>query len=157
MGLTTPEEIRFGRGVLTQLRRLMIAAYPREGCALLLGVASQGTGPKAGALWTLDRVWPCCNVWMPPQERLRRFALDPREQLLAQRWGRQRQLLLLGTAHSHPQGQPQPSATDRALAYTPSLQVILAPGDGWLPRPWWLDGTPDGAPEALPLPWSLDG
>ena len=156
MGLATPDQIRFGRGALTQLRRLMIAAYPIEGCALLLGVAVLNPGEAGCSLWHLQRVWPCCNVWMPPQERLRRFAIDPREQLLAQRWGRQRQLLLLGTAHSHPRGQPEPSSTDLALAFAPALQVILAPGDGWLPRPWWLEGTPEGAPAARPLPWSLE-
>lgn len=151
-----PELIRLRRGALTQLRRVLITALPGEGCALLLGVSPPAPMAPAALSWRVERIWPCCNVWMPPAERLHRFAIDPREQLLAQRWARQRGLTVLGSAHSHPQGQPVPSATDLVLAFTPALQLILSPADGWLPQAWWLEGTPDGAAGASPLSWCLE-
>ena len=52
--------------------------------------------------WQVERIWPCLNGWQPMGERSRRFAIDPREQLLAQKWGRARALTVLGAAHSHP-------------------------------------------------------
>ncbi|MEI8252140.1 MAG: M67 family metallopeptidase [Synechococcus sp. ELA057] len=142
--------------MLTQLRRTLVAALPEEGCALLLGEPLPQPSFAVGSQWRLTRIWPCRNSWMPQQERFRRFALDPREQLLAQRWARQRGLAVLGSAHSHPRGQPRPSGTDLALAYTPALQLILAPADGWRPRAWWLEATPAGPAAAIAVPCRLD-
>ncbi|MFM7464792.1 MAG: Mov34/MPN/PAD-1 family protein, partial [Cyanobium sp.] len=70
-----PEEICLSRKALTVLHRVLQAAAPDEGCALLLG-------PR----WHVRQVWPCRNVWLPKEERHRRFSIDPREQLLAQKW-----------------------------------------------------------------------
>ena len=114
----SPEEIRIGRQALTVLRADLSRALPLEGCALLLGLTQ---GPS----WTIRQIWPCCNVWEPAPERYRRFAIDPREQLTAQRWGRQRGWTVLGSAHSHPLSAPMPSAIDRQLAFVPTLMLIL--------------------------------
>lgn len=128
-----PDEIFFGRKVLTVLGRVMQAAAPEEGCGLLLG-------PR----WTVSRLWPCCNVWTPAEDRRCRFAIDPREQLLAQKWARQRGWLVLGSLHSHPEGDPVPSATDRTFAVPPALLVIQ--GASALAC-WWL--PEEGEPRRL--------
>lgn len=128
-----------------QLQRILSAAAPDEGCALLLG-----TRDKTSGLWRLHWLWPCLNVWPRPAERPRRFAIDPREQLLAQRWGRERGLQVLAHAHSHPQSSPDPSVTDRCLCVTPALLLIQGPGGEQ--RLWWL--ADDHAP-ALPVPWRM--
>lgn len=133
-----PDEIRFGRKVLTVLGRVVAAAAPQEGCALLLG-----------PFWTVLRVWPCRNIWLPPEQRQRRFAIDPREQLLAQKWARQRHWHVLGSLHSHPTGVAVPSHTDRALAVPPALLVIHA-SDAL--ACWWL--PEDGDPR--PLMWKME-
>ena len=125
-------ELRIGRQALTLLEAVLVVAAPEEGCTLLLG----GRDP-----WTVRRVWPCLNVWEPPAERRRRFALDPREQLLAQKWARSRGLAVLGSAHSHPASEPVPSALDRSLAFVPTLMLILG------------QGTPAGAPLSLACWW----
>jgi [CysO sulfur-carrier protein]-S-L-cysteine hydrolase len=125
---------------------MLSAAAPEEGCALLLGERQEGSG-----LWRLRRLWPCLNVWLLPAERARRFAIDPREQLLAQRWGRERGLQVLGHAHSHPQSSPEPSATDRHLCVTPALLLIQGPSGEQLL--WWLA---DDSASALPVPWRMD-
>ena len=119
-----------------------MAAAPEEGCALLLG----GRDP-----WCVRRIWPCLNAWDPPAERRRRFALDPREQLLAQKWARSRGLVVLGSAHSHPLSEPVPSALDRSLAFTPTLMLILGQGgpegESRHLACWWL--PEHGSPRRL--------
>lgn len=126
----------------TVLQAVLASAAPQEGCALLLGEPLRGT-------WQLRQIWPCQNVWHRAEQRCRRFAIDPREQLVAQRWARQRGLAVLGSAHSHPSSAPVPSATDLRLCLRPALQVIAGP-DGEL-RAWWL--AEDSAP--LELQWRL--
>jgi proteasome lid subunit RPN8/RPN11 len=133
-----PDEIHFGRKVLTVLQGVILAAAPEEGCALLLG-------PR----WRVRRIWPCCNVWSPRTERRRRFAIDPREQFLAQKWARQRGWEVLGTLHNHPEGEAVPSATDQALAVPPALLVIQ--GMSGLAC-WWL--PEEGDPR--PLVWKME-
>ncbi len=144
-----PDEIRIHRQVLTVLERVLAAAAPQEGCALLLG-------RRGAAIWLLTTVWPCCNVWRPVEERRHRFAIDPREQLHAQKWARRRGLRVLGSAHSHPQAPPVPSATDRALAFPPALMLILGQGDdGQELGCWWLAEAPGGPPPGRPLAWRM--
>ena len=86
--------------------------------------------------WRLRWIWPCCNVWPVPGERCRRFAIDPREQLLAQKWGRVRGLEVLGAAHSHPSSPAVPSAIDLDWAVTPCLMLIVGPRRDC--RAWWV-------------------
>lgn len=141
------------------LRSSLAAVAPEEGCALLIGESS--------SQWSIRQVWPCCNVWKPglsafpepersgaadPLERpsrCTRFALDPREQIAAQRWARARGWQVLGSAHSHPGGQPVPSAIDRRWAAAAGVMLIDA-GRGGLAA-WWLQGPAPDAVHALPL------
>ncbi len=155
MNPQTPEELCLGRQALTLLEAVLVAAEPEEGCALLLG--------RRDPSWHVEQVWPCLNVWEPPPERRRRFALDPREQLQAQKWARARGLSVLGSAHSHPLSAPVPSALDRSLAFAPTLMVILGQADGPAPSAatgveprslacWWL--PEQGSPRRLA--WRMD-
>jgi proteasome lid subunit RPN8/RPN11 len=166
--LDTPAEIRLGGQVLTLIDRLLDAAAPEEGCALLLGSRRGGPRDSAGvapSCWHLQRVWPTANGWEPAAERLRRFWIDPREQLLAQKWARTHGLEVLGSLHSHPASPPLPSATDCSMAFAPTLMLIrgVAPGehppghaDGAAARSvlccWWLEL------ELTPrlLPWRME-
>jgi proteasome lid subunit RPN8/RPN11 len=165
----TPAEILLGRQALTLIHRLLDAAEPEEGCALLLGFRSPaadasdpGPGRPGRCVWLLRHVWPCRNAWEPEAERGRRFMVDPREQLHAIRWARRHGLELLGSVHSHPLGAPSPSATDRAMAALPTLMLIRGlaadspPDPAGQPRSvlscWWLD--PDATP--LLLPWRME-
>jgi proteasome lid subunit RPN8/RPN11 len=143
----TPAELRLGRQALTVLEAVLAAAAPEEGCALLLGRRDP---------WRIHRIWPCLNVWEPPAERCRRFALDPREQLQAQKWARARDLVVLGSAHSHPVSAPVPSALDRSLAFGPTLMLILGRDADAGRREelacWWL---PEQGPPRR-LAWTMD-
>jgi|LakMenEpi03Aug12_release.lakeMendotaPanAssembly.Ray.scaffolds.fasta_scaffold01340_55 proteasome lid subunit RPN8/RPN11 len=171
----TPAELLIDRQALTVLRTVLAQPAPREGCALLLGCRAAaaavdvppGGHPASRSIWRLLRIWPCLNVWDPAEERRRRFRIDPREQLQAQKWGRCRGLEVLGAAHSHPAGRPFPSATDLALTLGPTLMLILAGGETpdrlvggeigcwWLPEPQPLDPQAPGA-AARPLVWRME-
>ncbi|MCP9907295.1 M67 family metallopeptidase [Cyanobium sp. BA5m-21] len=141
-----PEQIRADLHLLTVLRPILASAEPEEGCALLLG-------ERLDFDWQLRLVWPCCNVWPQPQQRCQRFAIDPREQLQAQKWGRAQGLELLGSAHSHPTSGAVPSGTDRSLCGISTLMVILgAQNLGGELVAWWLPEAP-AAP--LSLPWRM--
>ena len=163
-----PAEIRLGRQALTLIDRLLDAAAPEEGCALLLGTRRSGPQDALGVApsrWHLQRVWPTTNVWEPAAERLRRFRIDPREQLHAQKWARTQGLEVLGSLHSHPASPPLPSVTDRSMAFAPNLMLIRGVATGELPsgdrqgaeaRPvlccWWLEL--EGPPRLLP--WRME-
>ena len=105
-------------------------------------------GQRHGARWQLERLWPCLNTWPDPAERRCRFQVDPREQVLAQRWARARGLQVLGSAHSHPSNAPQPSTTDRALTAAPALMVIAGPRGECCA--WWLEEGENTAPRQVP-------
>ena len=141
-----PEQIRADLHLLIVLRRILASAEPEEGCALLLG-------RRFDVAWQLCLVWPCCNVWPLPQQRCRRFAIDPREQLQAQKWGRGQGLELLGSAHSHPTNEAVPSSTDLSLCGISTLMVILgAQNLGGELVAWWL---PEAPAPPLRLPWRM--
>lgn len=146
------------------LARTLQSAEPEEGCALLLG-------RRDGTALDLVESWPCLNRWQPAGERHRRFSLDPREQLQAQRWARARGLQVIGAAHSHPGSAAEPSATDLALCWGPTLMLIrsgLVRGDGGPAsntvgehtaaaaaaaglRAWWIPGEQGAGPRELPI------
>ena len=141
------------------LRTSLGAAAPEEGCALLLGEATPEISVRV--------VWPCCNVWLPGfpgfghaleerddqdsinPSRRSRFALDPMEQIAAQRWSRRKGLQVLGSAHSHPGGQPVPSELDRRWAISEGVMIIDAGAAGL--RAWWLHGASGQQPSPLSM------
>ena len=148
MPFQPPERIAARAQLLTVLEQWCRAAAPQEACALLIGSRRAG-------LWRIEHLWPCCNSWPDPAERHQRFAIDPREQLLAQRWARGLGLELLGSAHSHPASAPVPSASDLALTAPPALMLIWGPlqldgAPGAVPAAvaWWLEDPP-AAPRQL--------
>ena len=140
----TPTGLAADGGLLIVLGRLLAAANPDEGCALLLGEAGS-------SLWRLQRLWPCRNVWPQPGQRGQRFAIDPREQLVAQRWARVRGWQVLGVAHSHPTSRAVPSSTDCRLCLPPALMVIHGEAGDLLA--WWLE---DGDHPPRQLPWRME-
>ncbi len=152
-----PGFLNFEHDCLTILRRSMIAVAPEEGCALLLGNQKNSAIFPKKIIWNVSLIWPCCNAWEPgffnldhrsiclslgSEQKLtreNRFALDPREQLLAQRWARANNLEIIGTAHSHPEGDAYVSDTDLRWGMSPGLMVIVAKNQ--LVRAWWKNDS----------------
>jgi [CysO sulfur-carrier protein]-S-L-cysteine hydrolase len=148
MGGSWPEQLVIDRRALTVLEAIVRAAHPQEGCALLIGPIPTD---HADHRWRITMAWPCLNVWEPEPERHRRFALDPREQLQAQKWARSRGLSVIGAALVGWLCAAVPSALDLELAMPPTV-LLIASGLHQELRGWWLTETGDGrAAEPLPL------
>ncbi|MBN8486059.1 MAG: M67 family metallopeptidase [Sphingomonadales bacterium] len=98
-------------------------AHPRECCGLLLGQGSR-----------IALAQPAANVHPDPA---RHFEIDPAALIAAHRAQRAGGLELVGFYHSHPNGRPDPSAEDLALAEGAGrIWAIIADGNVL----WWRDG-----------------
>ncbi len=150
-----PRMIEFANDWLTILRWSLLAVAPEEGCALLIGSQNQLKGVSPDSHIKIEMIWPCCNAWGPTilqfvgssnalndlwndqWTKRTRFVIDPREQLHAQKWARERNLEVLGSAHSHPNGEGIPSSTDLNWASSSELMIIIDQF-GQI-RAWWLE------------------
>ena len=89
--------------------------YPEECCGVLIGRAD-GEPPRVALVREIANVHD--------EERRRRFLLDPREHLSAQKEARARGLAVIGVYHSHPDHPAQPSEHDRQHAW-PNLHYVI--------------------------------
>lgn len=103
-------------------------AYPNECCGLLLG-------QRSAAEKQVIEVHPVDNSWEPAiAEQLGGESHSPRdrywiapETLLAKmRYGRERQLEIIGVYHSHPDHPAAPSECDRQLAWATYSYLIFS-------------------------------
>jgi desampylase len=85
-------------GVIGDLCEDALRTAPEECCGLLLGTGE-----------TIERALPTRNVAAEP---LRHFEIDPAALLAAHKAARAGAPQVLGYYHSHPTGNPVPSATD---------------------------------------------
>jgi len=99
--------------VLDHLR----AAYPKEGCGLLLGVEANGERVAHIAI-------PSANTYEGEQKD--RFLLDPRTQLAAERQAREEGLDVLGIFHSHPDCDAYFSSTDIANTWSYYSNLVVS-------------------------------
>ena len=81
-------------GVLDEVFNFCQAAYPFEACGLLVG--------KEGAIVAAA---PCANLAADPRGS---FRIDPGFHLRLQRSLREKGLAIVGTFHSHPDGEAAP-------------------------------------------------
>jgi proteasome lid subunit RPN8/RPN11 len=96
-----------------QLESWARGAYPDEACALLVGT---GEPP------VITRLVACANV---APERRRRFEVDPAARIRLEVALRGTPERVVGVWHSHPDGTPEPSATDAAMVYEPDLIWLI--------------------------------
>ncbi len=131
-------QIELTSAVLQQLQQEAALSWPEECCGLLLG--SDG-----GERHRIERLQPSPNL---AADRQRHFEIDPQILISAHRSARAGGDALIGYYHSHPNGAPQPSATDRAMAAGDGkIWAIIAQGD----VTFWHD---DGG-RFVPLPYRL--
>ncbi len=90
-------------------------AWPREACGLLEGEVTDSAVRVA-------RVLMCANVHAEPH---RRYTIDPEAFLHAEHAAEARGRTIVGVWHSHPNGEPVPSPTDRAEAW-PGWSYLIA-------------------------------
>lgn len=99
------------------------AGFPLETCGLLSGTLS----PDA---FHIAQIWPAKNIAADPTHH---FDLDPAVRFVAESHCRQSGRHVIGHWHSHPNGRPDPSPADLAMAYEPQMVWVI------------VALTPDGA------------
>ena len=115
-----------------QMRQHAETTFPEECCGAMLG-RDRDDGDRE-VVWAL----PVDNVKDGPRER--RFLIDPRALLEAEREARRTNLDVVGIYHSHPNHPSQASAFDRdhALPYWSYLIVSCIDGRAGSVQSWRL-------------------
>lgn len=135
------------------------STYPEECCGLLLGTLAPSDGSHK-----VQQIQPLQNQWVPAAQavtdgdllgaadsRRRRYWIDPKDLLVAQRDARDRNWVILGIYHSHPDHPAVPSECDRALAWPEYSYVILSVVQGTVVdcQSWRLDDHHQFQPEPI--------
>ncbi len=106
--------------VLSAMEAAARASHPREACGILLG--HNGDGRER-----ITAFIEAANVHQNPEGH---FEIDPQALIGAYRAERSGGPKVLGYFHSHPTGDPRPSATDAAMsAGDRKIWAIAAGGD----------------------------
>lgn len=106
------------------LRAAAAATAPEEACGLILGRAEG---------WLADELVACANVAEAPR---REFEIDPAALLHWYKTLRGSDRAVIGVYHSHPTGNPAPSATDARRAWDKELVWLIVADDeiaAWRP------------------------
>ncbi|MEJ7719791.1 MAG: M67 family metallopeptidase [Ilumatobacteraceae bacterium] len=101
--------------VLDEIAAMAYAAYPLEGCGLLVGTP----GPATTAV--VERFVRCRNT----AESARVYTVDPLDHLHAERAAEDDGFDIIGVVHSHTHSEPYPSPTDVAQAPDPSWHYVI--------------------------------
>ena len=99
------------------------AAYPFEGCGLLLG-QSGGNQNVVAALF------PTPNTWPQESEKRVRFAISGADMLRAEIAAISQGLDVVGVFHSHPDCEPVASPRDLAWAAWPGYSYLITQVNG---------------------------
>lgn len=131
---------------LDRIEALAAETFPEEACGLLVGHG------EAGGTLHVSAVHPSRNV---AADRASRFEVDPALRFRLQRDLRGAPERVVGVFHSHPNGDPAPSETDRASVYEPDLVWLITAASSDRPaisRAWAIDMQGDKATfRAIPL------
>jgi len=98
-----------------RIRDLAVAAYPNEGCGVLLG-------RRDGTRMIIVDVTSARNMWT--ERSADRYDLDPVDFLRADRDARSRGLDVCGIWHSHPDHPARPSQFDTDRAWLDYVYII---------------------------------
>ncbi|NHZ71613.1 MAG: hypothetical protein GWP17_00800 [Aquificales bacterium] len=101
-----------------QIRAHGAAAYPYEGCGLLLGRSENGRNVVAA-------IRPMRNVWPHEEEKRVRFRIDEQEWVQAEMEAMAVDLDIIGIFHSHPDHPPVASPRDLAWATWPGYSYLI--------------------------------
>ncbi len=150
-----PSHVEFYNDSERILKSTLLAVEPEEGCALLIGSSIKLKNQAKANILQIKLIWPCCNVWTDPNADLKsqnfltsnkqtelmsrknRFKFDPREQLFAQKWSREKSTQIIGTAHSHINAKAIPSEIDMNNYLCPNLMIIVNNYNDM--KAWWIN------------------
>ena len=117
-----PKPLRLTPAQADQIRREGAAAYPNECCGIIYGVERDGVRHVT----LLEAV---ANVF-DEDERYHRFSISGKQLMQAERTAGERNELVLGFYHSHPDHPARPSEYDRQHAWPFYSYVIVAVAKG---------------------------
>ena len=120
-----------------QIKAHGAAAYPYEGCGLLLGVVENGRN-------VVTAVQPLRNVWPDETGKRERFRIDPDDWRDAEFTALADGLDIIGIFHSHPDHPPIASPRDLAWASWPGYSYLITEV---------RQGQPAGSRCRCPWPW----
>ncbi len=98
------------------------AAYPNEGCGLLVGHYSAHQK-------TVQEVWPVENA-RAPEAQSNRYLIPPDEMFKGERLAEQKGMDIVGIFHSHPDHPERPSEFDREHAWPGYTYLITSVREG---------------------------
>jgi len=123
MRVAPAPQLRFTEALFERMAELAAAAYPFEGCGVLVGGLGE---PEA----TVVKVVEGHNL---VQDRRRdRYELDPRDIINAERDAREADLEVIGFFHSHPDHPARPSQFDTDRAWPCYYYVVISVNAGQL-------------------------
>ncbi|MCL4869366.1 MAG: M67 family metallopeptidase [Anaerolineae bacterium] len=129
--------LRLTAQLQTKINEYGAAAFPNEGCGLLLGYQQNGANLVAA-------LHPAPNSWPVEAEKPERFQISSDEILKAELAAMAQGLELIGIFHSHPNHPPVASPRDLAWATWPGYSYLITEirdGQPRQSRSWQL--TPD--------------
>ncbi|HEY9867052.1 MAG TPA: M67 family metallopeptidase [Candidatus Obscuribacterales bacterium] len=108
--------------------------YPQECCGLLMGKINENNDK------IVVEIIPTENAWNPetaadfqeietsdiPVNSELRFTISPQQMIQAQKQGRDRNLIIIGIYHSHPDHPAIPSEFDRVCAWSDYSYIIIS-------------------------------
>ncbi len=134
-----PPAIRFTLESWKRLQQLAEAAYPFEGCGLLLGPYAKDK--------TATQVVTLKNMLREEGRGRFDFTFSPKEFMEAQRAAEKEKLDVVGLYHTHPDHPPRPSKTDENQPMLSGWINVIASVHGGKfkeAKAWWReeDGKP---------------
>ncbi len=106
------------QAVDAEIRAHGAAAYPYEGCGLLLGTVENGRN-------VVTAVCPLPNMWPDEEEKRVRFRIAPEDWRDAELEALAEGVDIVGIFHSHPDHPPVASPRDLAWASWPGYSYLI--------------------------------
>jgi proteasome lid subunit RPN8/RPN11 len=123
MRVATTLELIFTEALFERMAELAVAAYPYEGCGVLVGEPGEREARVVQVMEGHNLV----------QDRRRdRYELDPRDIIQAERYAREADLEVIGFYHTHPDHPARPSQFDTDRAWYGYLYVVISVDTGRL-------------------------
>lgn len=126
--------LKLSRELHQRIKAHGAAAYPYEGCGLLLGTAAGGQN-------IVTDIRPMANVWPNEAEKPVRFSIDPDDWRQAELEAIMDDLDVIGIFHSHPDHPPVASPRDLQWASWPGYSYLITKvekGDPQYSQSWQL-------------------
>jgi proteasome lid subunit RPN8/RPN11 len=125
--------LRISSAVYADIRNHLEGEYPHEGAGFLLGT-------EQGELRIVEAALPQPNEFQVDQRR-RRYMIEPKDMLAAEKYADRHGYEILGIFHSHPDHPPEPSSFDLewSLPWFSYLITSVQNGKAVASRCWRLD------------------